>query len=486
MTEWILQKSTLQTILEPAFGLGIFSRILKHKKTSLNIFGVELDNSIYAYAKQICGSDVSIINNDYLRTEFGHHFDGIIANPPYLKFHEYDNKRYVNLINERFNYKLNAFTNIYALFLLKSINELTDGGRCAYIIPSEFLNADYGKAVKEALLKSGTLRHIIVFNSKESIFNEAITTSCIIYCERGKTDNNINFISINSISDMECIPDITSGKTYREDLIKTYAPSKLDPSIKWKNYLNYTETHKFGKFISFTTFAKVKRGIATGANAYFEFNAEKAERYNLSINRLRPCICHCTDVKGIYFDDAYHQKLASKNKKVYILDTNIYMDKFVAEYIRMGEKNKINKRYLTSHRNPWYAVEQRTPPPIWVSVFNRTGLRFIRNVSPAVNLTTFHCIYTTKLVADDLLFAYLITDVAKQFFSYNAREYGNGLQKFEPNDLNNAIMLDLRLLPEAIVDKVLTLYHKLIKDEQPELIDAINKIFDKFITTNDI
>ena len=40
MAEWILQKSSIQTILEPAFGLGIFSRILKYKKPSLKIQGV--------------------------------------------------------------------------------------------------------------------------------------------------------------------------------------------------------------------------------------------------------------------------------------------------------------------------------------------------------------------------------------------------------------------------------------------------------------
>ena len=72
---------------------------------------------------------------------------------------------------------LSGFTNIYTLFLLKSIYQLNENGRAAYIIPSEFLNSDYGKLVKEYLLKSKALRHIIIFNFKENVFDDALTTS---------------------------------------------------------------------------------------------------------------------------------------------------------------------------------------------------------------------------------------------------------------------------------------------------------------------
>ena len=107
----------------------------------------------------------------------------------------------------------------------------------------------------------------------------------------------------------------------------------------------------------------------------------------------------------------------------------------------------VNKKYLTASRNPWYALEKRPPAPIWVSVFNRKGLRFIRNYANVSNLTTFHCVYPQKnLFSDvsiDLLFAYLLTDTARKIFEDNSREFGNGLKKFEPNDLNKGLMIDL-------------------------------------------
>ena len=482
MAEWILQKSSIQTILEPAFGLGIFSRILKYKKPSLKIQGIEIDNCIYSAALDICDSDIQILNRDYLDTDFECKFDGIIANPPYLKFHEYNNLQYIGRINRLYKYNLNGFTNIYALFLLKSINELSEGGRCAYIIPSEFLNADYGRHVKEALLQSGTLRYIITFNSNESIFDDALTTSCIILCEKGAVRENVHFVSLDASSDIESILDIISGRGVYNN-VRTYNVDELDPSIKWKNYLSENNTSLSVKsFVPFRLFAKVKRGIATGANSFFEFNIEKALKYNISINSLRPCICHCTDIKGVYFDDAKHKQLAQQNKKVYILDAVNCNDSIIDEYIKLGEQQGINKRFLTSKRNPWYSIEHRTPPPIWVSVFNRTGLRFIRNISKAVNLTTFHCIYTTEIVSDDLLFAYLVTDIAKSLFNSNSREYGNGLQKFEPNDLNNSLMLDLRLLPTSTINDILRIYQKLVDSDDPKYIQELNNVFEEYIS----
>jgi adenine-specific DNA-methyltransferase len=109
-------------------------------------------------------------------------------------------------------------------------------------------------------------------------------------------------------------------------------------------------------------------------------------------------------------------------------------------------------------------LEKRPPAPIWVSVFNRSGLRFVRNEANISNLTTFHCIYPqTDLFSDvsiDLLFAYLLTDTARQIFKDNSREYGNGLQKFEPNDLNKGMMLDLSKLSVSAKQKIFELSRK--------------------------
>jgi len=159
--------------------------------------------------------------------------------------------------------------------------------------------------------------------------------------------------------------------------------------------------------------------------------------------------------------------------------------------LQKGVTEEIDKKFLTASRTPWYLLENRPPAPIWVSVFNRTGLRFVRNEAQISNLTSYHCIYPKKASLFckneiDLLFAYLLTDTAKQIFNDNSREYGNGLQKFEPNDINKGMMLDLGLLNEESKEQILNLYMQyrieiLANKSGEDSIKAIDKILiDKY------
>lgn len=178
MVEWLLGNKNLTTILEPAFGLGIFSRVLLSKKSNLLIKGFDIDEKIFIESKKIFNnnSNVDLHLEDYIFNDWGNKYDGVICNPPYFKFHDYDNKGMLYEIENRLGIKLNGFTNLYTLFLLKSIYQLNQNGRLAYIIPSEFLNSDYGKLIKSTLIKNKVLRHIIIFDFKEKVFDDALTT----------------------------------------------------------------------------------------------------------------------------------------------------------------------------------------------------------------------------------------------------------------------------------------------------------------------
>lgn len=455
MAGWLLKNEQMETVLEPAFGLGIFSRVLLSKKKNLAIKGFDVDECIFnAAKKQFCTCEkVHLLLQDYMYNDWENNYDGIICNPPYFKFHDYDNKSIVKEIERKLSCKLNGFTNLYTLFLLKSIHQLKPNGRCAYIVPSEFLNSDYGKLVKLHLIKTKTLRHIIIFDAEEKVFDDALTTACIILCAKDNQTDKVKFSNISSASDLHVIRDLIDDYPANSDVSISYRLDKLDPEIKWKNYYQKQQGKEFEHLVPFSKYAKVMRGIATGSNDFFSFTIAKAKEYGIGDNYLLPCICKCTDVKNQLFTWDDFNTLKNENKKVFLLNAFDEKDANVVNYLRKGENEGINKKFLTASRNPWYALEKRPPAPIWVSVFNRKGLRFVRNTANVSNLTTFHCVYLKNdLFSDvsvDLLFAYLLTDTARMIFEDNSREYGNGLQKFEPNDLNKGMMIDLQLLSEA-------------------------------------
>lgn len=474
MATWLMRGlSNHANILDPAYGLGVFSRVLHQFSPEVSVKGFELDSTIYKYAKQNLPngtSRVHLIQGDYLESSWSDYFDGIICNPPYLKFHDYDNNKYISLVNERLNTKLNGFTNLYTLFLLKSIAQLSDGGRLVYIVPSEFLNADYGVEVKRALIESGTLRHVVVVDFTQNAFDDALTTVCILFCSKDKSTDEVRFSKIDNIN------ALTSAFTNYTSL----QTRKLNPTIKWKQYYETTQADNYHHLVPFSKFAKVSRGIATGANQYFTFNISKIEDNNLPEECFLPCICHSADVKNqIFTSNDFHQ-LADANHNVYLFNAKAKEENpHVRYYLRLGEKKEINKRYLTASRSPWYSIEQRKPAPIWVSVFNRNGLRFVRNLSGAYNLTTFHCVYNTSDIDTDILFAYLSTDIARKIFLDNSRQYGNGLVKFEPNDLNRGLIVDLQRLSKE--EKILILEtSKLLQHGGNFFVDCINLLNEFF------
>jgi adenine-specific DNA-methyltransferase len=387
---------------------------------------------------------------------------------------------------------LNGFTNLYTLFLLKSIHQLNPNGRCAYIIPSEFLNSDYGKLVKTYLLQSKTLKHVIVIDFGENVFDDALTTASIILCANDNLTDKVQFSNIQSIQDLSKIDQLINDYPNISKTAQTYSYTELNPEIKWKAYYQKQNSIRFKNLVPFSTYAKVVRGIATGSNDFFTFSLSKSKEYSIDEQFLLPCICKSLEVKKSFFTTSDFEELKNNNKSVFLLNVQNSTDEHVIKYLKKGEEEGINAKFLTASRTPWYALENRPPAPIWVSVFNRTGLRFIRNEANISNLTTYHCIYPkqTTLFSEidiDLLFAYLLTDTAKLIFEDNSREYGNGLQKFEPNDLNKGMMLDLGQLNETAKKQILTLYqlykNNIIEHKKGEhIINEIDKIFVNLFT----
>ena len=429
MAQWILGNDSLKTVLEPAFGLGIFSRALLNRKEDIQIKGFEIDSTILEEAKKNFDDceNVKILVQDYMYNDWGNKYDGIICNPPYFKFHDYDNKNIIKEIETNLKCKLNGFTNLYTLFLLKSIYQLNENGRSAYIIPSEFLNSDYGKLVKTYLIKSKTLRHIIVVDFEENVFNDALTTASIILCANDNKMEKVQFSNVQSMKDLEQVESIISNYPDFVNTNQIYQFKELNPTIKWKAYYQKQNSIKYKNLVPFSNYAKVVRGIATGSNDYFTFNQSKVRTFLIDKKYLLPCICKAIDAKKSFFTQADFKELELEDKSVYLLNALNHNNDSVNNYLLKGEKEEIDKKFLTASRTPWYSLENRPPSPIWVSVFNRTGLKFIRNEANISNLTSFHCIYPKldnlfSQIDIDLFFAYLLTNTAKQIFEDNCRE----------------------------------------------------------------
>jgi adenine-specific DNA-methyltransferase len=243
---------------------------------------------------------------------------------------------------------------------------------------------------------------------------------------------------------------------------KTVSYSDLDPNVKWRKFYQKQNGEKFKNLVPLSAYGKVVRGIATGDNDYFTFDEKKKVAFGIHDNFLLPCLTKAVHADKNFFTQEDFDKLRLKGSRTFLFNAFDTANKAVREYIALGEKLEVNTRYLTSHRNPWYAIEHRPPAPILVTVFNRGGLRFVKNETNARNLTCFHCLYLNlfALPKQDLLMSYFLTEVSKEVLNDNRREYGGGLNKFEPNDLNKAKVINLDVIDEKTEREIIEAYQE--------------------------
>lgn len=459
MCKWILQNNP-RNVLDPAVGLGIFPFELSNINPSLEITGLDLDPIILSYARGVRKlTNINLLEADFLNFELNSKYDAIIANPPYLRHHDFSYiKNIYEEIGSRNNIKLSKLTNIYGLFILEICRRLETGGRAAIIVPTEWTNANFGQAIKHFLLDQGLLKCFLYFSHESLQFSDALTTACVLLIEKPKLKAEASFtrtIFLNGQANLDGIwRSIKEGTSSDPNIIVQNIPSnKLATTKKWNFIIQNEELHTIAGLVPLKKLAKTRRGIATGANNFFHVSYEFAVNKGIALNHMTPCIGKSADVAGLIFDASDLSQLIKNNRRTYLIDISGKANVNEQAYLLEGENSGLPKRYLLAARKKWFEMESRPPAPIWAAVFGRLGLRYIRNNAGIRNLTTFHCIYP---IDERPEFSDALTLCLNSHFIQNRarsqhRVYGGGLLKLEPKDILDIEVPDLSVLPNSII-----------------------------------
>ena len=186
MAEWVLAAKP-RSLLDPAVGMGALVRAALARKPDLQVTVFEKDPVILrAYlSTQPELKNIEVIFGDFLSLEVISTFDAVIMNPPYLRHHDmsYDFDIF-SQFSHRYGVDVSKLSNSYLLFTLKAATQLNCGGRASIIIPTEWMNANFGAAMKAFLIKQNLLREVIYFSNCSEIFDDALTTACILLIEK--------------------------------------------------------------------------------------------------------------------------------------------------------------------------------------------------------------------------------------------------------------------------------------------------------------
>lgn len=458
MIDWVLQIQPT-SVLDPSVGPGILLRLIENQHPTKILVGIDIDPLVLkAASTNLEKTGVKLINDDFLTWPDNQTFEGIVANPPYLRHHDmhYPFDIFAD-IGRKNGVILTKLTNIYVLFVLEICRKLSPGGRAAIIVPGEWTNANFGMALKSFLLLNGYLHSIVYFSNLSDQFEDALTTAAILLIEKpkGQIPNSFDSYFVEKhvpIANVRAVvlerAATSKGMTHR-----SFFNADVVGLEKWDKVLKDGIAEQQTGFVPLSEMAATRRGIATGSNDFFHLSDASVQELRLERKNLKSCVGRSDQVDAFRFTETDFDALQKKNSKVWLLSFTSAPKKSEQAYIQSGMDKKLHERFLLAGRKPWYSMEQRPAAPIWAAVFGRTSLRFVHNEAGVSNLTTFHCIYPKR--SDPLfcraLVACLNSHVVQELAEHQRRVYGSGLMKFEPKDLLSIQVPNLEAAPEAML-----------------------------------
>ena len=432
MTQWALGAGG-KSLYDPGFGLGALLEPLAGR-SHVDFTASEIDANVLHFWERATGCSPSFVANEDYLLSWGDRHDNIVCNPPYMRFQKFHNRdAALNSFAENLGLQLSGYTNTASAFLVKSLSELDNAGRLAYIMPLEFLNTGYGKVIKNELIRAGHLSAIISLDCEKDIVPDAITSVGIILYDAGVSHHAVNFHSVSSVNDLENILDANP--------VSRVLLSDLNPDHKWMSYFEQDrKPTKTTDMVKLDYYGRFSRGIATGANAFFTLRPSQARQWGLDHSECIPCITRSSQVRRAVFSPADYTALFKADAPVLLFTANGRLSPAAEGYVEFGEANDYHQRFITRTRTPWYKTEARDPAPMFLGVFARGDYKIIRNWSNAVSLSCFHGFRPNQYGRQYInhLFLYLASPAGRKIVAASMRRYGNALGKFEPNDANEA------------------------------------------------
>jgi len=429
--------------LDPSIGTGSFYSALCQAFPRDRIeaaAGFEIDPAFAKAAAEVwADTGLQVVEGDFTKQRPAGRFNLILANPPYVRHHhldKLDKERLKSLVADGHRIDISGLAGLYCHFLLLSDSWMEDNGLAAWLIPSEFMDVNYGVAVKTYLTERVKLLHIHRSSPADAQFGDALVTSAIVVFEKvpPPSDHQVRMslggsISAPSTSEMVPLPTLRAGK-------------------KWKSLPRggANDTRHESTLGDFFT---IKRGIATGANSFFILPRREAIRHEIPDEFLRPILPSSRHLGGGIIEAAAdgYPKL---DRALVLIDCHspeavvrARFPKFWA-YLEAGKRRGIHEGYLASRRIPWYSQERREAAPFLCTYMGRLGtsgnpFKFYLNRSRATAANVYLLLYPKGALAKcpELYPAVLagLQGIKADHLIGEGRVYGGGLHKLEPKEL---------------------------------------------------
>lgn len=439
--------------LDPAIGTGVFYSALTQVYEFESIekaLGFEIDDhygkpAMSLWSNTLLEYHITDFTKQKLPKSEADKFNLIICNPPYVRHHHFtkEKERLKKLVFKSSKIKLSGLSGLYCYFLGIAHSWMKIDGIAGWLIPSEFMDVNYGKEIKKYLLEEVTLIQIHRFDPTDLQFEDALVSTTIVWIKNAKPikDHKVKF---------------TFGNTLSEPRIeKLVDVNILANENKWSRFPILNE-RPINNCVKIKDYFTIKRGIATGDNDYFILTLDEIMERELPLSQFQPILPSPRFLNDLIIE-ANSQGYPKLKEQLFVLNSNLSIKEIeirypnLYTYIQMGIKKGVPNRYLCSKRKLWYSQETRDPSQFYCTYIGRTEndkkktFRFIHNKSNAIVSNSFLILYPNnrlsvllnKNVTLGKLIAEELNNLSSSLMIEEGRVYGGGMYKMEPKELAN-------------------------------------------------
>ncbi|NLV52761.1 MAG: restriction endonuclease [Bacteroidales bacterium] len=159
-------------VLEPSCGKGVFLNHLVERGFS-NITAYEIDKSL--------GSNYDFVKfESFLSVPLAEKYDVIIGNPPYIRWKNIEPELKEELEkNVLWNKYFNSLCDYLFIFILKSVEHLTEGGELIFICTEYWMNTTHSASLRNYMCQNGYF--VEMYHFKETPLFEKVTASFVVF-----------------------------------------------------------------------------------------------------------------------------------------------------------------------------------------------------------------------------------------------------------------------------------------------------------------
>lgn len=480
---------TVNTILEPSCGDGVFLEALRQYDGNFICQGIEISATEAALAAERLALDerFNILVSDFYDYYNGNHnerFDFVIGNPPYIRYQyltEEQRDIQSNLLLEN-QMRPNKLINAWVAFTVAAVSLLKDNAKIAFVIPAELFQVKYAEQLRSYLMQN--LNEITLLTFEELIF-EGIDQEVVVLLGR----KNAEFVGIHQLKILE-FTNVSDLVERFDEINAEQRFQNIDTAnVKWTKYfLNPQENNVISALrvseecIRFGDIAQVDVGITTGNNNYFCVNLETAENYDL-LDISRPLIARSVNIPGVTFEQTDWEWNVEQGAKTFLIDFNQLTDSQITKkqkaYIALGEENEEHTGYKCRIRERWYAIPSIWEPDAFFLRRNYQYPKFVLNNCHAVSTDTMHRVsFLVGTNRNKAILSYY-NSVAFAFTELEARSYGGGVLEILPRELENVTIPNINdmIIDDEIIDELFEHLNLVIRENRniEEVLDLIDQ-----------